>query len=78
MEVDYSSVCDEKLPIANNLAKEGKLADAMDILMGLEKQTRTVSLAINIFSKSYYHFFHALLLFVIPSLRVLILTLWAE
>ena len=41
MEVDYSSTCDEKLPVAESLAKAGKLNDALDMLMSLEKQCRT-------------------------------------
>ena len=41
MEVDYSSTCDEKLPQAESLAKAGKLNDALDMLMSLEKQCRT-------------------------------------
>jgi len=41
MEVDYSSTCDEKLPVAESLAEAGKLTEAIDMLMYLEKQTRT-------------------------------------
>jgi len=41
MEVDYSSTCDEKLPVAESLAESGKLTEAIDMLMYLEKQTRT-------------------------------------
>ncbi|XP_069122843.1 26S proteasome non-ATPase regulatory subunit 12-like [Argopecten irradians] len=41
MEVDYSSTVDEKLPKCEKLAKQGKLTEALDILMSLEKQTRT-------------------------------------
>jgi len=41
MEVDYSSTCDEKLPVAKSLAEAGKLEEALEILSGLEKQTRT-------------------------------------
>ncbi|KAI0232548.1 26S proteasome non-ATPase regulatory subunit 12 [Lamellibrachia satsuma] len=47
MEVDYSSTADEKIPECAQLAKSGKLGDAIDILMGLEKQTRTGSDAIS-------------------------------
>jgi hypothetical protein len=43
MEVDYSSTCDEKIPECQKLAKEGKMHDALDTLLALEKQTRTVS-----------------------------------
>ncbi|XP_064478635.1 26S proteasome non-ATPase regulatory subunit 12-like isoform X2 [Ornithodoros turicata] len=41
MEVDYSSTVDEKVPQCEELAKKGKLKEAVDILMSLEKQTRT-------------------------------------
>ena len=37
----FSSTCDEKLPIAKSLAEAGKLEEAMELLSGLEKQTRT-------------------------------------
>lgn len=41
MEVDYSGTCDEKIPQAEALAKqENKFHEAIDMLMGLEKQTR--------------------------------------
>lgn len=43
MEVDYSETVTEKLPICQKLAKEGKLQEALNILLALEKQTRTVS-----------------------------------
>lgn len=43
MEVDYSSTCDEKITIAESLAANGKLQEALDTLLMLEKQTRTVS-----------------------------------
>lgn len=43
MEVDYSSTCDEKIPECQKLVKEGKIHDALDSLLALEKQTRTVS-----------------------------------
>lgn len=45
MEVDYSTTCDEKIPAAQKLAKEGNVQEAVDILMVLEKQTRTVSIS---------------------------------
>lgn len=41
MEVDYTSTCDEKIPECEKLAKAGKLHDALDQLLALEKQTRT-------------------------------------
>lgn len=43
MEVDYSTTCDEKIPEAQKMAKEGRVQEAVDSLMVLEKQTRTVS-----------------------------------
>ena len=36
-----SSTCDEKLPVARSLAEAGKLEEALELLSGLEKQTRT-------------------------------------
>lgn len=44
MEVDYSSNCDIKIPECKKLAHEGKLHDALDQLLALEKLTRTVKL----------------------------------
>jgi 26S proteasome regulatory subunit N5 len=41
MEVDYTSACDEKIPECQKLAKEGRMHDALDQLLALEKQTRT-------------------------------------
>lgn len=41
MEVDYSTTCDEKIPAAQTLAAQGKLTEALDMLMALEKQTRS-------------------------------------
>lgn len=41
MEVDYSAACDEKLPVAQSLAASGKLPEALEMLMALEKQTRS-------------------------------------
>lgn len=43
MEVDYSATCDEKITVAESLASSGKLQEALDTLLVLEKQTRTVS-----------------------------------
>jgi len=43
MEVDYSATCDEKIAVAESLAGSGKLQEALDTLLVLEKQTRTVS-----------------------------------
>nr|SVE73510.1 EOG090X04UV [Daphnia atkinsoni] len=47
MEVDYSSTCDEKIPICKALAAEGKINEALEILYALEKQTRTGADAIS-------------------------------
>ncbi|RZF45484.1 hypothetical protein LSTR_LSTR009355 [Laodelphax striatellus] len=41
MEVDYSDTCDEKIPHCKKMAAEGKIHDALDALLSLEKQTRT-------------------------------------
>lgn len=41
MEVDYSTTCDEKIPTAKQTAKEGRVQEAVESLMTLEKQTRT-------------------------------------
>ncbi|XP_066603716.1 26S proteasome non-ATPase regulatory subunit 12 [Prorops nasuta] len=43
MEVDYESSCDTKIPECKKLAKEGKLHDALDQLLQLEKLTRTAT-----------------------------------
>jgi len=41
MEVDYSETCDKKLPEAEQLAASGRLGEALELLAGLEKQTRS-------------------------------------
>lgn len=41
MEVDYTSTCDVKIPECRKLAESGKIHDALDSLLALEKQTRT-------------------------------------
>ena len=43
MEVDCSAVVDEKIPLAQKFAKENKLEEALELLLGLEKQTRNGS-----------------------------------
>uniref|UniRef100_A0A8D0CW75 Proteasome 26S subunit, non-ATPase 12 n=1 Tax=Sander lucioperca TaxID=283035 RepID=A0A8D0CW75_SANLU len=43
MEVDYSSTVDQRLPECEKMAKEGKLQEAVESLLSLEKQTRTAS-----------------------------------
>ena len=48
MEVDYSETCDEKIPLAEKMVKNGQIQEAVDMLMALEKQTRTVSFITNI------------------------------
>lgn len=47
MEVDYSSTCDDKIPICKVMAAEGKLNEALEVLLSLEKQTRTGADAIS-------------------------------
>ena len=42
MEVDYSATCDERLPRLKAEAAEGRLQEAINGLLALEKQTRTV------------------------------------
>ena len=42
MDVDYSVTCDELIPECKKMAAEGKIHDALDKLLALEKQTRTV------------------------------------
>lgn len=67
MEVDYSSSCDEKIPECQKLAKEGKIHDALDILLALEKQTRTVSclfgVSLECVTREFVHVKHCLLRF---------------
>ncbi|XP_043479621.1 26S proteasome non-ATPase regulatory subunit 12 [Leptopilina heterotoma] len=41
MEVDYSTNCDTKIPECKKMALEGKMHDALDQLLALEKLTRT-------------------------------------
>ena len=41
MEVDYSTTVEEKIPKAKELAAQNKLDDALEMLIALEKQTRT-------------------------------------
>lgn len=43
MEVDYSSDCDVKIPDYKKMAQQGKMHDALDGLLALEKQTRTAA-----------------------------------
>jgi len=48
MEVDYSTTCDVKIPECKKLASEGKLHDALDQLLALEKLTRTVKYTLDL------------------------------
>ncbi|XP_030036703.2 26S proteasome non-ATPase regulatory subunit 12 [Manduca sexta] len=41
MEVDYSTTCDEKIPMWKSWAAKGRVQEAIDQLLALEKQTRT-------------------------------------
>jgi len=43
MDVDCSKIVEEKIPEAKKLAKDKKLNEALDLLLNLEKQTRTGS-----------------------------------
>nr|XP_032523342.1 26S proteasome non-ATPase regulatory subunit 12 [Danaus plexippus plexippus] len=43
MEVDYSATCDEKIPLWKSWASNGKVQEAIDQLLALEKQTRTAA-----------------------------------
>jgi 26S proteasome regulatory subunit N5 len=47
METDYSSAVDERVPVCEALAKSGKLDEAIESLMSLEKTTRTGADAIS-------------------------------
>jgi 26S proteasome regulatory subunit N5 len=62
MEVDYSLTCDEKIPECQKLAKEGKIHDALDTLLALEKQTRTVSCLYDVYleyvTREFAHIMH--------------------
>ncbi|XP_051889143.1 26S proteasome non-ATPase regulatory subunit 12 [Pristis pectinata] len=43
MEMDYSSTVDQQLPECEKMAQDGRLQEAIDNLLSLEKQTRTAS-----------------------------------
>uniref|UniRef100_A0A673HI03 26S proteasome non-ATPase regulatory subunit 12-like n=1 Tax=Sinocyclocheilus rhinocerous TaxID=307959 RepID=A0A673HI03_9TELE len=43
MEVDYSATVDQRLPECEKMARDGRLQEAIESLLSLEKQTRTVS-----------------------------------
>lgn len=40
MEVDCSAIVEVKIPDAERLAKENRLNEALELLLGVEKQTR--------------------------------------
>lgn len=63
MEVDYSTTCNEKIPAAQKMAKDGSVQEAVDILMVLEKQTRTVSIPVPPF---FFIFSCGLLMLLLP------------
>lgn len=63
MEVDYSSTCDIKIPECKKLASEGKLHDALDQLLALEKLTRTVKYTLILQSRKFYIYIQRNLLF---------------
>ena len=41
MEVDYSAEVEKKIPECQILAADGKLTEALEVLIYLEKQTRS-------------------------------------
>uniref|UniRef100_A0A672MGW1 26S proteasome non-ATPase regulatory subunit 12 n=1 Tax=Sinocyclocheilus grahami TaxID=75366 RepID=A0A672MGW1_SINGR len=43
MEVDYSATVDQRLPESEKMARDGRLQEAIENLLSLEKQTRTAS-----------------------------------
>jgi 26S proteasome regulatory subunit N5 len=43
MEVDYSEMVEQRLPEVQEMAKNGKVEEALDSLLSLEKQTRLAS-----------------------------------
>lgn len=43
MEVDYSETCDKKIPECEEMAKNGKLSESLEMLLSLEKQTRSAA-----------------------------------
>lgn len=53
MDVDHSATCNEQIAVVEALAAKGKLQKAMDTLVMLEKQTRTVS---HFFFLYYYNY----------------------
>eukprot|EP00057_Strongylocentrotus_purpuratus_P018645 XP_011673119.1 PREDICTED: 26S proteasome non-ATPase regulatory subunit 12 [Strongylocentrotus purpuratus] len=43
MEVDYTETVDKRIPECEQLGKDGKLTEALEILLSLEKQSRTAA-----------------------------------
>jgi len=43
MDVHYCAMCDETISVAESWAASGKIPQALDTLIMLEKQTRNVS-----------------------------------
>uniref|UniRef100_A0A673KV71 PSMD12/CSN4-like N-terminal domain-containing protein n=1 Tax=Sinocyclocheilus rhinocerous TaxID=307959 RepID=A0A673KV71_9TELE len=43
MEIDYSANVDQRLPECEKMARDGRLQEAIESLLSLEKQTRTAS-----------------------------------
>ena len=62
MEVNYSDVCDEKIPKFKEMASSGKFIEAIDGLLSLEKQTRTVSTNSICKFQRFMTFFYVLLI----------------
>lgn len=75
MEVDYSNNCDVKIPECKKLAQEGKLHDALDQLLALEKLTRTVRSNSNIFCFLKFRF---VIVFVYFRAKILYFSMFAE
>lgn len=67
MEVDYSATCDEKIPLYKEMAANGKFIEAIDGLLSLEKQTRTVSSQHFIFKLVCIPFIHSYSLIYLNS-----------
>lgn len=42
LQVDYEDTCNEKIPLWKSWANSGRVQEAIDQLLALEKQTRTV------------------------------------
>jgi len=64
VDVHYSAICDETIAVAESLAASGKLSEALDTLLMLEKQTRNVS-DVSFYIITTSHFIIYVLLLVI-------------